>query len=139
MSSARGGKRGFFVVSAKRLKLPRSAFAAGAFGSHGNIFMTTLANDLIVVQRRIIAHGAHGGQFHQAVVVSTLDGPVSFQSGRKSTACGSVTDDDDNDNNNDTTPVVSASVNSHQWFRILNLTQDGAGAAGGCARASACS
>lgn len=84
-------KERLFVVSAKRLKLRRGALAAGAFSSHGNIFMTALANDLIVVQRRIVAHGTHGGQFHKAVIVSTLDGSVSLQSGMKSTAHGSVT------------------------------------------------
>lgn len=78
-------KKRHFVVSAQRLKLHR---AAGAFSSHGNIFMTALANDLIVVQRRIVAHGTHGGQFYKAVIVSTLDGSVSFQSGMKGTAHG---------------------------------------------------
>lgn len=73
-------KRRLLVVSAERLKL------------HGNIFMTALANDLIVVQRRIVAHGTHGGQFYKAVIVSTLDGSVLFQSGMESTAHGSVTD-----------------------------------------------
>lgn len=73
-------KRRLLVVSAERLKL------------HGNIFMTALANDLIVVQRRIVAHGTHGGQFYKAVIVSTLDGSVLFQSAMKSTAHGGVTD-----------------------------------------------
>lgn len=72
-----------FVVSAKRLKLHGAVFAAGALSSHRNILMTALVNDLIVVQRRIVAHGANSGQFYKAVIVSTLDRSVSFQSGMK--------------------------------------------------------
>lgn len=80
-----------FVVSAKRLELRGAVLAAGAFSMHRNILMTALANDLIVVQRRVVAHGTNSGQFYKAVIVSTLDGSVSFQSGMKIQHTGKVT------------------------------------------------
>ncbi len=40
-------------------------------------------NHLIVVQGRVIAHGAYSGQLQKSIIVSTLNRFVSFQSGRK--------------------------------------------------------
>lgn len=76
-------EKDIFVVSAKRLKLHGAVFAAGEFSLHRNILMTARVHYLIVVQRRIVAHRTNSGQFYKAVIVSTLDGSVSFQSGRK--------------------------------------------------------
>lgn len=76
--SSTGEEKDIFFVSSKRLKL--------CFLQEHLAFIKTywwLANDLIVVQWRIVAHGTNGGQFYKAVVVSTLDGSVSFQSGMK--------------------------------------------------------
>lgn len=71
------------MLSVVRLTLHGAVIAAGVFSLHRNIVMTALVNDLIVVKRRIVAHGTNSGQFYKAVIVSTLDGSVSFQSGIK--------------------------------------------------------
>lgn len=109
----------------------QSWLVAGAFSSHRNTVRTALANDLIVIQRRIVAHGTHGGQFYQAVIVSTLEGPVCFESGMKSTAHGRQQRYTGQCRCSDTTLVIFASANDCQLFRVPNLTEDGAGAAGG--------
>lgn len=130
-----------FVVSAKWLKLHGAVFAAGAFSVHRNILMTALVNDLIVVQRRIVAHGTNSGQFNKAVIVSTLDRSVSFQSGMKIQRKGRL----------HATALYREATLHHKFVNIHEHERrpvvqgfkcdwtHGVGAAGGHARACLCS
>lgn len=49
----------------------------------GCVCVCECGNDLIVVQWGVIAHGAHSGQLHQSIKVTTLNLLVSFKSEKK--------------------------------------------------------